>query len=146
MDDYNETQLLRIKEMKEKQLSSVSLANKLRICDLYRIIENTNNSIFDPENCSIWNQYNAYVTNKKKGVYINFYFKDKKKIALHRLIYANFKEELTTNEYIRYSCENKGICCNVNHMFKCEYISEGEQQVEKKQYEDTENNFKVIIN
>ena len=144
MEDNN--QLIRINEMKEKQLKTVSKANKLRICDIHRIVENINNSIFDPENCSIWNNYNSHIANKKKGLYINFYFKDKKKIALHRLIYANYKEKLSNNEYIRYSCENKGICCNVNHMFKCEYITEIEQCIEEKKDDASENKFKVIIN
>jgi len=145
-EDNNNNQILRIREMKEKQLITISNTVKLRSCDIHRIVENTSTSIFDPDNCSIWNNYNSYITNKKKGIYINFYFKGKKKIALHRLIYANYKEELTNNEYIRYSCENKGICCNVNHMFKCEYITETEQQIEKKIDEPPENIFKVIIN
>lgn len=137
-------QLERVAELKNKQLPNVHITKRLRTCDIHKIVENTLISIFDPIQCVIWIQpTNTHI--KKKSIYINFYFKDKKKIALHRLIYINFKEAISDNEYIRYNCANKGICCNINHMFKCEYAS-SEQEQNKIPNTDIVDNFKVIIN
>jgi hypothetical protein len=44
----------------------------------------------------------------------NFYFNGKK-VALHRLLYNNFLGDLDDSEYLKYNCENKGKCCNLNH-------------------------------
>ena len=51
---------------------------------------------------------------------LNFYF-NKKKIALHRLLYINYIGEISNKEYIRFTCDNKGKCCNINHMKKYSY-------------------------
>jgi hypothetical protein len=67
--------------------------------------------------------WSGYITNDKninKGVYINFYY-NKKKIALHRLLYANYVGEISDKEYIKYNCINKGKCCNIHHMSKFTY-------------------------
>jgi hypothetical protein len=60
------------------------------------------------------------MNNTNKGTYVNFYFKNKK-VALHRLLYSNFVAPLDTSEYLKFNCENKGICCNVNHYEKYKY-------------------------
>lgn len=111
------------RELKAKQITNVPSSKKLRPSDIHRIVQHTNTSIFDEENCCIWTGYITNLANKRKGTYINFYFRDKKKVALHRLLYANFKGELHDKDYIKYSCHNKGKCCNINHMVKFEYNS-----------------------
>lgn len=116
-------QLEREKEMKRKQLNNIPASKRLRPNDIHRIVEHTDNSIFDEERCCLWTGYITNLRNKKKGTYINFYFREKKKVALHRLLYANFKGEISINDYIKYSCHNKGKCCNINHMVKFEYNS-----------------------
>ena len=55
-------------------------------------------------------------------MYINFYFRGKK-IALHRLLYINFIGNLDDDEYIKFSCTNKGKCCNLNHLIKYKYVN-----------------------
>ena len=117
-------------ELKAKQLPNIPVSKKLRPGDLHRIAQYTTASIFDDEKCAIWTGYVTNMKNKKKGTYINFYFRDKKKVALHRLLYANFKEDIPLTAYIKYSCPNKGVCCNVNHMLKFEYnINDGEDEI-----------------
>ena len=83
--------------------------------ELRRISKNLDNSIFDHNNCSIWNGYITNNNSNLKPSYINFYFRNKK-IALHRLLYENYVETLDKNQYLKYSCKNKGICCNINHI------------------------------
>lgn len=146
---YSHKKILeRERELKRNQLLDIHPSKKFRSSDLHRIIKFTNSSIFDPVKCSIWQGYITNLTNKKKGTYINFYFKNKKKVALHRLLYANFKGEIKKKNYIKFICPNNGICCNINHMILFETIiddAEAEPILEKKIEEYDENIFKIKI-
>lgn len=119
----NKILIERERELKQKQLKSVPLSKRLRPSDIHRIVRHTDRSIFDESNCCIWTGYITNLKNKRKGTYINFYFREKKKVALHRLLFANFKEDISDEDYIKYNCDNKGKCCNINHMIKFEYNS-----------------------
>jgi hypothetical protein len=99
-------------ELLENQKKNLSYDKKLSYNDLKRISKYLPSSIFN-DNCCIWNGYIP----SSKNMYINFYF-NKKKHALHRLLYINYVDDLIDSEYIKYSCGNKGICCNINHMYK----------------------------
>ena len=101
---------LLLNEMVEKQIKDCPLNKLLSESDMKRIIKYTNKSIFNKNECCIWR---GYITNNKSK-YINFYFNGKK-IALHRLLYLNFKGSLYDNSYLTFICSNKGICCNINH-------------------------------
>ena len=146
-------QIERERELKKKQLKNVEYSKKLRSSDIHRIVQHTDNSIFDNEKCCLWNGYITNLKNKKKGTYINFYFKCKKKVALHRLIYLNYKGEISDNEYIKFTCPNKGICCNINHMIIFEYnskkcIDDSDDYEELEEEEDIIHNddeFKIVI-
>ena len=98
-----------------KQLNNIDSKKKLNLSDINRICKNLNTSIFGSE-CSIWQ---GYITKLKKNndKYINFFFKGKK-YALHRLLYTNYIGELNKKEYLKYTCDNKGSCCNINHYKK----------------------------
>ena len=109
-----------LKELIRKQIRNVSNDKKLNYNDIKRISKFLSSSIFDMNNCCIWNGYITNEKNQSKGTYINFYF-NKKKIALHRLLYINYVDDVNSNEYIKFSCTNKGKCCNVNHMKKYNY-------------------------
>jgi len=104
----------------EKQRKDVPITKKLRYNDMKRLCKYIDSNIFDENVCTLWNGYITNVENVNKGVYINFYFKGKK-IALHRLLYINFVRDLADDEYLKYSCENKGKCCNVTHLQKFKY-------------------------
>ena len=104
----------------EKQRKDVPITKKLRYNDMKRLCKYIDSNIFDENVCTLWNGYITNVENVNKGVYINFYFKGKK-IALHRLLYINFIGDLANDEYLKYSCENKGKCCNVTHLQKFKY-------------------------
>ena len=107
------------KELIAKQIK-VNNINKLSVQDIKRISKNITISIFSLNECSIWDGYITNLNVKNRGTYINFYFK-KKKVALHRLLYNNYVTVLNKDEYIKYTCENKGKCCNINHMKKYKY-------------------------
>lgn len=123
-------------ELFKKQLPT-SEDKKLYLHDIKRICKNINNSIFGNE-CSLWNGYITNLNKFNKGTYINFYFK-KKKVALHRLLYINYIGHLKDNEYIKFTCPNKGICCNINHLKKFKY-NKPKENIEKE-----ENYPKIII-
>ena len=106
-----------MKELIDKQLKNVSSDKKLQYSDLKRICKYINNSIFDIDKCCIWSGYVTNSNNDTKGTYINFYFK-KRKMALHRLLYTNFVDDLLDDEYIKFTCDHKGNCCNIKHLKK----------------------------
>jgi hypothetical protein len=141
----------RERELKRRQLPGVSSSKRLRPNDIHRIVQHTDNSIFDDEKCALWTGYITNLKNKRKGTYINFYFRDKKKVALHRLLYANFKGDISNKDYIKYSCSNKGKCCNINHMVRFEYNSnENDEEFDHESDDESddepvEDNFKIVI-
>ena len=108
------------KELIKRQLPDVPTQWKLNINDMKRICKYINTSIFDEKNCCLWNGYITNINNSNKGTYVNFYFRNKK-VALHRLLYSNFVAPLDSSEYLKFNCENKGICCNINHYEKYKY-------------------------
>lgn len=142
-------QMERERELKSKQLQNVPSSKKLRPGDIHRIVQHTDTSIFDEDKCCLWTGYITNLKNKRKGTYINFYFRDKKKVALHRLLYANFKGDISSKDYIKYSCANKGKCCNINHMVKFEYNSNEKEDMEEdcdtESEESEEETFMIVI-
>ena len=100
-----------LEELKKNQRNDISDDKKLKEKDLKRIIKYTDASILSSNECVMWK---GYITNNK-GLYVNFYF-NKKKMALHRLLYINFIGNLYDNSYLQFTCKNKGTCCNINHI------------------------------
>ncbi len=117
-DNYDNNILLI--ELLKKQLKNIQNDKKLSYNDIKRISKFLVNSIFDENKCCIWNGYITNEKNQSKGTYINFYF-NKKKIALHRLLYINYIADINNDEYLKFTCENKGKCCNIYHMKKFNY-------------------------
>jgi hypothetical protein len=131
------------RELINNQIKNIKLNRKLLYKDMDRITKYINSSIFGKK-CCIWN---GYITNSKKtnkGVYTNFFFRNKK-VALHRLLYENFIDELGDDYYLKFICpeENKGKCCNINHMIKFKYnvteINETDDIINKKNINNDEN-------
>ena len=108
------------KELIKKQINDIPTKWKLNINDMKRICKYIDNSIFDANKCCIWNGYITNINHSNKGTYVNFYFRNKK-VALHRLLYSNFVSPLDHSEYLKFNCENKGKCCNINHYEKYKY-------------------------
>merc|ERR1712070_493869 len=96
-----------LSELIDNQVKGIPVNKKLSYSDIKRITKYISKSIFDENNCCIWE---GYITNSKpdksyKGAYINF--------------------------YLKYTCENKGKCCNVNHMVKFIYNSAERNEIVK---------------
>ncbi len=143
-DENNNNNFL--KEMLINQLKNVNSNKKLSYSDIKRISKFLNISIFDQEKCSLWIGYITNEKNQSKGTYINFYF-NKKKIALHRLLFLNYIGEISNEEYIKFSCENKGKCCNINHMKKYSYNKKTEEsENNEKNEQPVKNDSKLHIN
>jgi hypothetical protein len=129
VQEHLESTLL-LKELLQKQLKDIPLDKKFQYNDLRRLCKYINKSLFDETKCSLWTGYVTNINNSNKGMYINFYYR-KKKIALHRLLYANFVEHISDDEYLKFTCDNKGSCCNVNHLKKFRYQKKSEPHIEK---------------
>ncbi len=104
-----------INKLFEKQLNDVEPKYRLNSKDIIRLSSYINSDPFDENICCKWLGAISKSTHNSK--YINFWF-NKKKQALHRILFLNYKGELPKNKYLRFNCPNqnmKGICCNINH-------------------------------
>lgn len=137
------------KELIQKQRQNIPNDKKLQLNDLKRICKYINSSIFDKNSCCIWSGYITNKNNSTKGTYINFYFR-MKKVALHRLLYSNFVDDLNVDEYLKFNCDNKGMCCNIHHLKKFKYQkknkSSGEESYQKSKDSKNKNYITVINN
>jgi hypothetical protein len=141
-------------ELLNKQLKDVDPNKKLTYKDFVRILKNINSSLFCENFCSIWTGYvvndttgtknnkidkniDNYSEKENKSSYINFYFKQKK-VSLHRLLYINFIGPLQDNEYLKFSCRNRGKCCNITHLIKMSKEEKDKEKEEKMQKEKEE--------
>ena len=131
-----------LKELINFQKRDIPADKRLSYTDLKRISRYLSKTIFDETNCSIWSGYVTNGKNLTKGTYINFYFRNKK-VALHRLLYTNFVEMINDDEYLKFTCENKGKCCNINHLKKFKYQTK-ELIVEKKELIEEEEKDKPL--
>lgn len=134
------------KELIQKQRKETPNNKKLQLNDLKRICKYIDNNIFNTTDCCIWSGYITNKNNSTKGTYINFYFR-KKKVALHRLLYCNFVDNLTDDEYLKFNCDNKGMCCNINHLKKFKYQKKNDNVNSKHSKNKNKNkNYITVIN
>lgn len=112
-------------QMLQYQKKGLPYKMRLDLEDIKRIVENINTSPFDENECCIWDGY--ITNNNEKCKYINFYFKHRK-IALHRLLYINYVCNLENKNYLKFTCQNKGTCCNIKHIEKCNLTTNYKEQ------------------
>ena len=134
-------------ELIRLQRKDINGNKKLSYNDLKRISKYLTKSIFTDE-CSLWNGYIS--TNKENNNnYINFFF-NKKKYSLQRLLYINYIDNLNNNEYLKYYCNNKGTCCNINHFYKVNNNSNNSNNSNTNNTTDNTNNTnninEIIVN
>jgi hypothetical protein len=138
-------------EMTKKQVKNIDPNKMLLYRDMTRIVKNINTSIFSSTSCCIWTGFVTNVWNHR-STFINFYFK-KRKVALHRLLYNNFIGPISDTEYIKFSCNNKGRCCNVLHFVKLSKDEINDESIESDiildnevdEEEDDDNNLEPRI-
>ena len=119
--------------------------NRLEYSDLKRISNNLSTCIFDKNECSIWKGSSITIND---NTYVNFYFNGKKK-SLQRLLYENYVGKIS-NQYINYTCENKGLCCNINHFSvkpkKIKKNNINNKKLEDQTDNDTNNSKNLFLN
>lgn len=102
-------------QMIQQQKKNIPLNVKLELNDIKRILVNIEINPFSESQCCLWN---GNYTENDKTKYINFYLKHRK-VALHRLLYINYINNINNTQYLKFSCSNKGLCCNINHIELC---------------------------
>ena len=117
----------------KNQRKNISNDRKLSLSDLKRISSYLNKSIFTDE-CSLWDGYITEI--KNTTCFINFFYNGKKQ-ALHRLLFYNYVDEVSDNEYLKYSCENKGKCCCIKHILR---LKKNNEASKSKTVDKSENN------
>ena len=133
-----------LSELLSHQLKKVDGFKKLSFSDITRIAKYLDKSIFDTDECVLWKGYVTNCKNKSKGVYINFYFKQKK-YALHRLLYLNYIGSLYDDEYLKFTCPNKGMCCNLKHFKKFDSDEKIQKNIIDLKDNEKQNNFLPAI-
>lgn len=103
-------------EMCLKQRKNTNDKYHLELNDLTRFLKYVDTSIFNSNECVLWNGY-LTKCNSNKSCYVNYYLKGRK-LALHRILYINFIGDLDEKQYLKYLCENPGKCCNIQHFTK----------------------------
>ena len=106
---------MNISEYINNQRNDLKNDKKLLFSDIIRFTKYIDDSIFNTDNCILWKGPIIVINNNNK--YINF-FLNKKKFTLQRILFYNYIDELCDNEYIKYKCANKNICCNIKHIYK----------------------------
>ncbi len=97
----------------KNQKETIDIKCKLVLSDLKRLTNNLSQDIFQ-ETCSLWDGPVLVANNKE---YISFFINGKK-VSLNRILYKNYVGELDDNEYLKFSCSNKGRCCAIKHFYK----------------------------
>lgn len=132
-------------ELINNQLDDIENKKKLDVKSLQRISRNIEGSLFGNE-CIIWQGYITYIESTNVH-YVNFFFNGKKH-ALHRLLYLNFIGDVKSNEYLKYSCPNKGKCCNINHIYKInskkKTLDFKKKKISESLKNDSEDNLKKV--
>jgi len=132
-------------ELINNQLDDIENKKKLDVKSLQRISRNIEGSLFGNE-CIIWQGYITYIESTNVH-YVNFFFNGKKH-ALHRLLYLNFIGDVKSNEYLKYSCPNKGKCCNINHIYKInskkKTLDLKKKKISESLKNDSEDNLKEV--
>lgn len=136
MDD---NKLIIFKELLTNQKKNI-IHNKLNYNDLKRISNFLNKSIFDKDECSLWNGSVIKINGKH---YVNFFHNGKKK-SIQRLLYQNFIDNDLENNYIHFDCLNKGLCCNIHH-FRIKNNKKKKINKKKKPIVDEKENLVITV-
>ena len=95
-----------IKKQKNN-IPNVGNYSKLTFDDIKRLDKYIKGNIFNSYACCIYK-------GELKKAYATISFKGKK-VSVHRLLYHNYIDNITKDDYVYFSCYNKGACCNLNH-------------------------------
>ena len=105
-----------VNKLFSNQINDIDPKYRLNSKDIVRLASYLNSDPFSDDECCKWK--GAISKSSHQSKYINFWF-NKKKQALHRILYLNYKGDLPKNKYLRFKCPNanmRGICCNINHL------------------------------
>ncbi len=118
-----------LEKLIKNQIEHVELKSKLFLPDLKRLTNNLSKDIFC-DDCTLW-EGPVLVANNKE--YISFFINGKK-ISLNRILYKNYIGDLHDNEYLKYTCINKGRCCSLKHLYKInKNVKENNVEEDKKE-------------
>ena len=105
-------------ELLSNQLDNIDKHYKLDYDDMKRLSKYLYESPLKQAKCCFWKY--SIIRKKLNNTKIYFYF-NKKKVTVIRILYMNFIGPLKRNEYINYLCNNKDICVNTGHLKKRVY-------------------------
>ena len=121
-------QLRNLLSHQRKDVNDIGLYGKLEFDDMKRLDRFIQGDPTSSMDCCLF-------LGKKKGTYCYFSFRGKK-VSILRLMYHNFVGDLEPIHKIGHTCDNKGICCNLQHYYMENQIEE--ELSENKEISDSE--------
>ena len=106
-NNSSQTLFVNLIKKQRKNIRRKGNYGKLSFQDIKRVDKYLKRNIFDSDDCCI------YKGELKKN-YATISFKGKK-VSVHRLLYHNYISSITDGDYVSFSCNNRGICCNLQH-------------------------------
>ena len=106
-NNNSQTLFVNLIKKQRKNIRQKGNYGKLSFDDIKRVDKYLKRNIFDNSDCCI------YKGELKKN-YATISFKGKK-VSVHRLLYHNYISKITDGDYVTFSCNNKGACCNLQH-------------------------------
>lgn len=88
-------------------ITKVGNYDKLSFQDIKRLDTYIHGNIFQSKHCCL---YSGEIKNKYSTISFN-----RKKVSVLRLLYHNYVNDIELNDKLEYTCENAGVCCNLNH-------------------------------
>ena len=102
-----------------KNIPNIGNYGRLSFDDIKRIDRYITDNIFDENNkCCLYR-------GELKKSYATISFRSRK-VSVHRILYHNYIGNILPNDYIIFTCKNKGVCCKLSHFMaskKKKYVS-----------------------
>lgn len=112
-----------------KDIPDKGLYGKLQFEDMKRLDMCISGDIIISDKCCL------YIGQTVSNRYCTFSFRGKKTSIL-RMLYHNFVDDIEPDLRLKYTCENKGLCCNLSHF---DMESEETPEIEESLNEQREN-------
>ena len=100
---------LKFLEYQKDSVPTYQNYGKMSFEDIQRIEKNIQKDIFDVDICCLYK-------GEIKNGFASISYKSKK-VSVQRLLYHNYIGTIRRNQIIQYTCENKGLCCCLKHLY-----------------------------
>lgn len=117
-----------LEELIKYRRKDLDVTKKLSYKDCVRLLNNLDGSPFEEGCCSI----------KQNKLLHGFFYFNRKKVSISRLLYMNYVGDISDNEYVYRICRHKADCLNIGHLKK---IYRNNSNIKKPIIEEYKSNY-----